>query len=102
MGDQLQFDFTKVIERRGTGSRKWDGTGAVFGNPDALPLWIADMDFASPPAVLQRLAERAQHPIYGYNTQEDSLYQAFIDWVKLRHNWEIEKEWILHFDRIQR
>ncbi|MBP2665975.1 MAG: patB [Firmicutes bacterium] len=95
MGDQLQFDFTKVIERRGTGSRKWDARGAVFGNPDALPLWIADMDFASPPAVARRLVERASHPIYGYNTQEESLYQVFIDWVKLRHNWEIEKEWIL-------
>ena len=89
------FDFTKVIERLGTGSRKWDATGAVFGNAAVLPLWIADMDFASPPSVVQILSERARHPIYGYNTQEVSLYQAFIDWVKLRHNWEIKKEWIV-------
>ena len=95
MGNTTAFDFTKTIERHGTGSRKWDATGAVFGNSAVLPLWIADMDFASPPAVVQRLTERVRHPIYGYNTQEAGLYQAFMDWVKIRHNWEIEKEWIV-------
>ena len=95
MESYLPVDFTKTIERRGSGSRKWDAMGAVFGNAIALPLWIADMDFASPPAVVRSLVERANHPIYGYNTQEESLYQSFIEWVRRRHNWEIKKEWIL-------
>lgn len=89
------FDFDRQIARRGTGSRKWDALDSVFGSRDILPLWIADMDFASPPAVVQKLLERAAHPVYAYNTQEASLYQAFSDWVKRRHGWEIQQEWIL-------
>jgi len=61
MGNHLHFDFERVMKRHGTGSRKWDATGTVFGNSAVLPLWIADMDFASPPAVVQRLNERVRH-----------------------------------------
>lgn len=88
-------DFEQIISRRGTGSRKWDALDAVFGSAEVLPLWIADMDFASPEAVSNRLIERAKHPIYAYNTQDDSLYRAFINWVKRRHNWDIDKEWLI-------
>jgi len=89
------FNFDTIIPRQGTGSSKWDAVEKVFGSRDVLPLWVADMDFATPAAVTTRLLERAQHPIYAYNTQEEPLYQSFIDWVKHRHNWEIEKDWIL-------
>ncbi|QDR79320.1 MalY/PatB family protein [Sporomusa termitida] len=89
------FDFDTIIPRQGTGSSKWDAVEKVFGSRDVLPLWVADMDFATPAAVTARLVERAQHPIYAYNTQEAPLYQSFIDWVKHRHHWEIEKDWIL-------
>lgn len=89
------FDFDKVISRHGTGSVKWDALGEVFGSEDILPLWVADMDFPSPEAVIAKINERASHPICGYNTQESSLYQSIIEWVKRRHGWEIEKDWIL-------
>ncbi|MDF2501166.1 MAG: Cystathionine beta-lyase [Anaerosporomusa subterranea] len=89
------FDFSQIIPRKGTGSRKWDAVDTVFGSADVLPLWIADMDFASPEAVTRKLIERASHPIYAYNTQEASLYQALINWVKRQHNWEIEQDWII-------
>jgi len=89
------FDFDKIISRRHTGCSKWDALGQVFGSEDVLPLWVADMDFSSPVAVSNTIIERANHPIYAYNTQEESLYQSFIQWVKRRHNWEIEKDWIL-------
>jgi len=89
------FDFDKRVSRFGTGSVKWDALDEVFGSEDVLPLWVADMDFSSPEAVITTLNERASHPIYGYNTQESSLYQAIIEWVKRRHGWEIEKDWIL-------
>ena len=91
----IGFDFDAVISRKGTGCSKWDGVEKVFGSGDILPLWVADMDFAVPPAVTKKLIERSQHPIYAYNTQEESLYQTFIDWVRRRHHWEVEKEWIL-------
>ncbi|MBP2626995.1 MAG: Cystathionine beta-lyase [Firmicutes bacterium] len=90
-----KFDFDAIIPRHATGSVKWDGLARVFGSEDLLPLWVADMDFPSPEAVITKIHERAIHPIYGYNTQESSLYQSIIEWVKRRHGWEIEKDWIL-------
>jgi len=89
------FDFDQIISRHATGSVKWDALDRVFGSEDVLPLWVADMDFPSPEAVVTVLSKRASHPIYGYNTQESSLYQSIIEWVKRRHGWEIEKDWIL-------
>lgn len=89
------FDFDQIIPRQATGSSKWDALERVFGSEDLLPLWVADMDFPSPEAVVTTLKKRANHPIYGYNTQESSLYQSIIEWVQRRHGWEIEKDWIL-------
>ncbi len=92
---KILFDFDKIKPRQGTGSRKWDALENVFGSNDVLPLWIADMDFSSPKAVSTAIIERANHPIYAYNTQEQSIYQSVIEWAKKRHGWEIEEEWIL-------
>jgi cystathionine beta-lyase len=91
----VEFDFDNIIPRQGTGSRKWDALDNVFGSDEVLPLWIADMDFSSPKAVSTAIIERANHPIYAYNTQDSSLYQSLIEWAKKRHGWEIEQEWIL-------
>lgn len=90
-----ELDFDTIITRHGTGSRKWDDIGTVFGNEDVLPLWIADMDFASPRAVTAKIIERAQHPLYAYNARQESFNQTIADWVKRRHDWNIEKEWIV-------
>ncbi|SET01748.1 cystathione beta-lyase [Nitrosomonas marina] len=87
--------FDRNIDRTGTGSTKYDGRGAMFGQPDVIPAWVADMDFAAPPAVTQALIERAGHPIYGYTLFSDSLYQAAIDWMQRRHGWAIERDWIV-------
>lgn len=91
-----EFDFDQLIARRGTDSRKWDDIGSVFGSEAVLPLWIADMDFASPPAVAAKIRERAGHSVYAYNTRDRAPFsQAIIDWVRRRHDWNIEKEWIV-------
>ncbi|MEL7633591.1 MULTISPECIES: PatB family C-S lyase [Sporomusa] len=91
-----EFDFDQLIARRGTDSRKWDDIGSVFGSEEVLPLWIADMDFASPPAVAAKVRERAGHSVYAYNTRDRAAFsQAIIDWVRRRHDWNIEKEWIV-------
>lgn len=93
--NSAEFDFDQSISRKGTGSRKWDDLAAVFGSGDLLPLWIADMDFASPSAVAAKIVERAKHPIYAYNAQNEMFNQAITDWVRRRHNWDIQKEWII-------
>jgi len=91
----VSFDFDKSISRDGTSSVKQDGCKAYFGTQDVLPLWVADMDFAAPEAITRALTARAKHPIYGYTAYPDSLYDALIQWMKKRHGWDIQREWII-------
>lgn len=89
------FDFDREIDRTGTHSVKYDNRLAMFGKADVIPAWVADMDFAAPPAVTQALIERAQHPIYGYTVFPDSLYDALIGWLQCRHGWTAQRDWIV-------
>lgn len=91
----MSFDFDCDINRSGSASLKYDGRQNMFGTPEVIPLWVADMDFPAPPAVTAALAARAAHPIYGYTIYPDSLYQALIHWLKQRHGWEVQREWIV-------
>lgn len=91
----MKIDFDQPIIRNHTASVKHDGCLANFGTSDVLPLWVADMDFAAPRAVTEALIERAHHPVYGYTFYPDSLYQAQIDWLKNRHNWNVTREQLL-------
>ena len=91
----MSIDFDRQIPRNGTSSVKHDGRAAYFGTEDVLPLWVADMDFAAPEAVQCALAARAAHPVYGYTLYPDSMYDALILWLKKRHDWEVQREWII-------
>lgn len=91
----LSFDFDKVIARDDTASVKQDGRAGYFGTADVLPLWVADMDFATPEAVTKALMKRAEHPVYGYTFYPDSMLDSLIEWLKKRHGWEVEREWII-------
>lgn len=92
---QQDFDFDQLVNRDHSNSLKYDARLAMFGNADVIPLWVADMDFASPPAVTEALLQRAKHPIYGYSSFPESTYQVLIDWLKRRHGWHVEREWLL-------
>lgn len=91
----MSFDFDRIIPREGTAALKWDGRKQVFGTDDVLPLWVADMDFAVPEAVSQALAARAAHPVYGYSLFPDDVYEALIGWLRARHQWPVERDWIM-------
>lgn len=93
MNSQINFD--QVIPRTGTHSSKLENLKFYLGSDDVLPLTVADMDFAAPPAVTAALMERAQHPIYGYTVYPESLYEALMAWIKKRYGWEIQREWIV-------
>ena len=92
---QQDFNFDQLVHRDHSNSLKYDARQAMFGKADVIPLWVADMDFASPPAVTDALLQRAKHPIYGYSSFPESTYQALIDWLKRRHGWQVEREWLL-------
>ncbi|NOY49977.1 MAG: putative C-S lyase [Chlorobi bacterium] len=89
------YDFDKIIKREGTSSVKWDFRKEVFGKADVLPMWVADMDFETPGFIVEAVSKRASHPVYGYSLMEQAYYEAFISWVKRRHDWELKKEWIV-------
>ncbi|WP_295388158.1 MalY/PatB family protein [uncultured Thiodictyon sp.] len=88
-------NFDRPLERAGSGSLKWDGRAGQFGDGDVLPLWVADMDFAAPAAVTRALVQRAAHPVYGYTLFPDELFAAMADWLRERHGWAIEREWVV-------
>lgn len=88
----MKYDFDKVVPRRGTNSYKWD----LVKQDDVIPLWVADMDFAVAPPIQEALRKRMEHPVFGYTLVPDSYYEAVINWFCRRHNWHIEKDWILY------
>ena len=91
----MNSNFDHVIAREGSLSLKHDGLQSTFGVSDAQAMWVADMDFSAPSAVSQALQRRAEHPIYGYSMVPESLYEALIDWMRVQHGWEIERDWIV-------
>lgn len=91
----MNHDFDREISRTHTASLKYDARQSMFGEPGVIPLWVADMDFAAPPAVTQALSQRAAHPVYGYTVYPDNLYEALIAWLKRRHGWDIRRDWIM-------
>ncbi|MBG9983520.1 pyridoxal phosphate-dependent aminotransferase [Aerococcaceae bacterium DSM 111022] len=91
------FNFDEIIDRRKSVGKKWNPNtlDEMFGNPDALPMWIADMDFRVAPAITEAIKEVAEHGIYGYSNA-GSAVESYIGWVKRRHNWDIKPEWVLN------
>lgn len=89
------MDFDRIIPREGTHAVKFDAREAVFGASDVTPLWVADMDFASPEVVTQALVDRARHPVYGYTLFPETLYQSLMDWFQTYHHWAVEREWVM-------
>ena len=101
----MKYNFNQVIERRGTGCVKWDETPATvpdasasgpMSDSDILPLWVADMDFAVAPAIHEAIQRRSQHPVFGYTHVQEDYYDAVISWFKRRHQWDIQREWMLY------
>lgn len=79
------FDFDHIIDRRDTGSMKWD-----TGEKDLLPLWVADMDFSAPPAVIEALKSRVDHGIFGYAAPSKDFDSILCDWLQRRHGWKAD------------
>lgn len=90
----MSYDFDRVLDRLNTDSYKWDQSEKLFGSKDILPLWVADMDFESPPAVKEALLRRASVGVYGYSILNDSYIESIIRWFRRRHGWSLESEWI--------
>lgn len=88
----MKYDFDKIIPRRGTNSVKWD----VAKEDGVIPMWVADMDFQAAPCIRQALKERMDHGVFGYTLVPNSYYESIISWFDRRHQWHIERDWIIY------
>lgn len=89
-----EYDFDQIIDRTGTDCEKYDHRSAIFGRPDVIPMWVADMDFATPDFVVEAMHRRLEHPLYGYTYRSDSYYASASRWLERRAGWRVESLWM--------
>lgn len=89
---KVKYDFDQIIDRRNTNSVKIDALKEVFGADDLIPLWVADMEFLSPPEITDALKKRVEHGIFGYYTPDDAYFKSIINWLENRHSWTVDKQ----------
>ncbi|MFK8288889.1 MalY/PatB family protein [Capnocytophaga canimorsus] len=90
----MKYNFDEVIDRKGTDATKIDTLQERWGRTDLLPLWVADMDFRTPPFIVDTLKKRIENEVFGYTCKPKCWYDAIIDWQSRRHNWQIAPEMI--------
>lgn len=88
----MEYDFSRPTERRGTDSYKWDSAPET----DIIPLWVADMDFETFPAITEALQRRVAHGIFGYTRVPEAYYEAVCNWFGKHHGWHINREDIIY------
>lgn len=86
------FDFDTPVDRRGSGSYKWDSAS----QQDVIPLWVADMDFPTAPVIIDALRRRVDHGVFGYVKVSDDYYDALISWNRHRHGWSINRDMVIY------
>lgn len=92
----MQYDFDETIDRRYTDALKLEALGPRWGRTDLLPLWVADMDFRTPPCVMEAVRRRCEHEVLGYTSRPASYGEAIRTWLRDRHRWEVAEE-AIHF-----
>ncbi|MFC0338890.1 cystathione beta-lyase [Kushneria avicenniae] len=92
MSDAPLFDFDTPVLRRGSHCHKWDDSD----DPGMLPMWVADMDFRTAPAVVEALQRRAEHGVFGYTRVPERYFEAIIGWYDRRHGMPLKRDWLLY------
>lgn len=90
----MKYNFDEPVERKNTNSVKYDGLKKFMNVDDALPMWVADMDFKAPPCIIDALKSRLEHEVLGYTFKPDIYNKSIVDWMQQYHKWSIKDEWI--------
>ncbi|MDR1682064.1 MAG: PatB family C-S lyase [Candidatus Symbiothrix sp.] len=91
--EKIQYNFDKIIDRRGTGALKTDALEERYGRSDLLPLWVADMDFRCDDFIIDALKQGCEAGIFGYPYPSENYFRSIQNWLKDEHQWEIAQEW---------
>lgn len=94
------FDFDKIINRKGSGALKVDALKERYGRDDLTALWVADMDFETPAFIVDTLKKRLEHPIFGYIIEPEDYWPSVMDWIASHHGWEVKREWLSYIPGI--
>ncbi|MDR3366322.1 MAG: PatB family C-S lyase [Prevotellaceae bacterium] len=97
---QTTYNFDKTVDRRGTNALKVDALQARYGAADLIPLWVADMDFETPPFIVDALKARMEHPIFGYTQIPQGYWPSIIGWMEEMHGWRVKQEWLCYIPGI--
>lgn len=90
----MKYNFDEIIDRHHTDAIKIERIHEVLKRDDVIPMWIADMDFATPDFILDVIKQRFEHPILGYTERNEEWYQAIINWQKSRFGWNVNHDWV--------
>lgn len=94
------YNFDKVIDRRNSGSYKYEKLESLFGRKDLLPLWVADMDFETPDFIVDALKKRMEHPVFGYACAPEEWWGVVRKWLGEHHGWKVKEEWLTYIPGI--
>ncbi len=94
------YDFDKTIDRQHTGALKYCALQQTYGRSDLLPMWVADMDFATPDFVVEALRKRMEHPVFGYTVEPGDYWPTVVQWIEQHHQWHVERDWMTYIPGI--
>ena len=92
----MTYNFDQLIDRSGSGDLKHEVLKARYGRDDLIPLWVADMDFAAPPFILDAIRQRMEHPIFGYTIEPHDYWPTVCQWIKEHHGWVVRPQWLTY------
>lgn len=90
----MTYNFDEPVARQGTNCVKYDLRKDIFGTADIIPMWVADMDFNSPPFIIDALRKRLGHEVLGYTLKGEEYFSSITGWMSRRHSWQIKDDWI--------
>ena len=102
----MKYDFTTIMNRKGYNTLAVEAYEMTIGNCkvkegiEPIPMWVADMDFATPDFIIDAIKARLEHPIFGYTMEPERYRKAIISWIASHHNWQIESDWICYIPGI--
>ena len=94
------YNFDKIVNRQGSGDLKHGVLQERYGRADLLPLWVADMDFETPPFITEALRQRLAHSLFGYTVVPEELWDVIIQWTLEHHGWQVQREWLTYIPGI--
>lgn len=96
----MTYSFDKIVDRRSSGDLKHGVLQERYGRSDLLPLWVADMDFETPPFITEALRQRLDHSLFGYTVVPEELWDVIIQWTLEHHGWQVQREWLTYIPGI--